>query len=87
MCVLQRVLERFDVVILDLNMPKMSGIDFMKEVVKNPELKKIPIIMITASAADDSKKLVREINPDLAGYIVKPYKTERLMELIRLWVK
>jgi len=85
--ILSQYSEDIALVLLDWQMPKMSGVDVMKAVVKNPDLKKIPIIMITASASEDSRKIAREANPDLAGYIVKPYKTERLMEMIRLWVK
>ncbi|MBF0523231.1 MAG: response regulator [Candidatus Omnitrophica bacterium] len=85
--VLSQNSEDVGLILLDWQMPKMSGIDFMKEAIKNPEFRKIPIIMITASAAEDSKKLAREANPDLAGYVIKPYKAERLIEMIRLWVK
>ncbi len=70
-------------ILLDWQMPKMTGIEFMSGVVKVPELANIPIIMITASGSDDNKKLARDVNPRLAGYIVKPYKPEELLEAIR----
>ena len=85
--ILSQQAEDIGLVLLDWQMPKMSGIDVMKEIVKNPELKKIPVIMITASASEESRQIARDAHPDLAGYVVKPYKTERLMEMIRLWVK
>lgn len=70
-------------ILLDWQMPKMNGIDFMKSVQKVPEVSSIPIIMITASSSEDSKKLARDVNPDLAGYLVKPYKPEKLIEMIQ----
>lgn len=70
-------------ILLDWQMPKMDGIEFMKGVVKVPEVAQIPIIMITASGSDDNKREAREANPNLAGYVVKPYKPEELLELIK----
>ena len=74
-------------ILLDWQMPKMSGIDFMRAVVKVPETSSIPIIMITASASEENKKLAKEVNPQLAAYIVKPYKPETLLGIIRPYVK
>ncbi|MEI7998841.1 MAG: response regulator [Candidatus Omnitrophota bacterium] len=70
-------------ILLDWQMPKMSGIELMAGMVKIPVLSSIPIIMVTASSSDENKKLAREINPKLAGYIVKPYKPEELLQIIK----
>jgi two-component system chemotaxis response regulator CheY len=67
-------------ILLDWQMPKMDGIEFMRGVTKVPEVSKIPIIMITASSSDENKKLAYQVNPRLAGYVTKPYKPEQLME-------
>ena len=69
--------------LLDWQMPKMTGIELMSGIMKIPVLASIPIVMVTASASEDNKKLARSINPNLAGYIVKPYKPEELLQLIR----
>ena len=70
-------------ILLDWQMPKMDGLDFMKGVVQVPEVASIPIIMITASGSDDNRREAREVNPNLAGYVVKPYKPEDLLEVIK----
>ena len=75
------------IILLDWQMPKMSGLDFMKTVVKFPDLIKVPIIMITASGTEDNKKQAYDVNPHLAGYVVKPYKPEELIDLIRSLLK
>ena len=75
------------VILLDWQMPKVDGISFMKAVVKVPEVANIPIIMITASGTEDNKRLAREANPNLAGYVVKPYKVEDLVTMIKSHLK
>ena len=74
-------------ILLDWQMPKMDGIEFMKGVVSVPHTSSIPIVMITASASEENKTLAREVNPKLAGYIVKPYKPETLIETIKPYIK
>ena len=70
-------------ILLDWQMPEMSGLEFMEGVVKVPAVSKIPIVMVTASGTDDNKKKAREVNPQLAGYIVKPYTPKVLVEAIK----
>ncbi len=70
-------------ILLDWQMPKMNGIDFMSGVVNVPALSSIPIIMVTASGSEDNKRQAREVNPRLAGYLVKPYKPEELIAAIQ----
>ena len=75
------------VVLLDWQMPKMNGIELMSGMMKIPVLSSIPIVMVTASGSEDNKKLAKDINPNLAGYIVKPYKPEELLQIIRPHLK
>ena len=74
-------------IILDWQMPKMDGIGFMTAVVQVPAVANIPIIMITASSAEENRKLAKDTNPNLAGYLVKPYSTETLIETVKKFVK
>ncbi len=71
------------IILLDWQMPKLDGIGFMQGVVNAPEVSSIPIVMITASGSEESKKLAHDVNPKLAGYLVKPYKREQLVETIK----
>ena len=74
-------------VLLDWQMPKMSGIELMAGMAKIPPLASIPIIMVTASGSEDNKKLAYEVNPHLAGYVVKPYKPEELLKAVQQYLK
>lgn len=74
--------EDIGLVLLDWQMPKMNGIELMSGMMKIPVLSSIPIIMVTASGSEDNKKLAKDVNPNLAGYIVKPYKPEELLQII-----
>ena len=70
-------------ILLDWQMPKLNGIEFMKATRNVPEVAGIPIVMITASGSEENKRMARDVNPQLAGYLVKPYTPEQLMETIR----
>ncbi len=75
--------EEICLILLDWQMPKMNGIEFMKGVVKVPKVASIPIVMITASGSEDNRKTAYAANPKLAGYVVKPYKPDKLIETIK----
>ena len=68
-------------------MPKVSGIELMAGMVKIPELSNIPIIMVTASGSDENKRAAHQVNPNLAGYLVKPYKPEELLAAIKPFLR
>ena len=79
--------ENIGLVLLDWQMPRMSGIELMAGMTKIPVLASIPVVMVTASGSDANKALAREINPKLAGYITKPYKPEELLGVIKPYLK
>ncbi len=57
-------------ILLDLNMPKMNGIEFLRELRADPELKQIPVVVLTTS--NEEKDKVEAYNLNVAGYILKP---------------
>ena len=68
------------IILLDLNMPKMGGIEFLREVRKNDELKNISVFVMTTSNEDRDK--VDAYNLNVAGYILKPLSMERFIEAV-----
>ncbi len=74
-------------ILLDWQMPEMSGMEFMEGVVKVPVVKFIPIVMVTASGTEENKKKARGVNPNLAGYIVKPYDPDSVVQTISPFLK
>ena len=74
--------KEIGLVLLDWQMPQMSGMEVMEAVVKVPAVSNLPIIMVTASGTDENKRKARVVNPNLVGYIVKPYTPEALLDVI-----
>jgi len=65
-------------VLLDLNMPRMSGIEFLREIRRDGDLKHLPVVILTTS--DDERDRVEAYNLNVAGYIVKPVTFLNFME-------
>jgi CheY-like chemotaxis protein len=57
-------------VLLDLNMPRMNGIEFLRELRADPELSPTPVVVLTTSDAERDK--VEAYNLHVAGYLLKP---------------
>lgn len=57
-------------ILLDLNMPKMNGIEFLRELRADPDLRATPVVVLTTSAEDRDRIDAYHFN--VAGYIVKP---------------
>lgn len=74
-------------VLLDWQMPKMNGIEVLEGIAKVPAVRDVPVVMVTASGAEENKKLAYSVNPKLAGYVVKPYKPEQMIEAIKPYLK
>lgn len=69
------------VILLDLNMPKMNGLEFLKIVKADPSLKKIPVIVLTTS--NEERDIVESFKRSVAGYIIKPVDYQKFVEAIR----
>jgi two-component system, chemotaxis family, chemotaxis protein CheY len=70
-----------DMVLTDLNMPNMDGIELIRELRSKPEFKFIPIVMLTTESATGKKEAGR--NAGATGWIVKPFKPEQLIAVIK----
>jgi CheY-like chemotaxis protein len=57
-------------VLLDLNMPRMNGIEFLRELRKDPSLRSTPVVVLTTS--DDDRDKVQAYDLNVAGYLLKP---------------
>jgi two-component system chemotaxis response regulator CheY len=72
-------------IITDINMPRMDGIEFIKTVKKIDEFKFIPIVVLSTESQDEKKMEGRKAGA--AGWIVKPYTAESLIGVVRKFVK
>lgn len=64
-----------DLVLLDLNMPKMNGIEFLKEIRSNDDLKRLKVFIMTTSDEESDRMDAEELG--IAGYIIKPLTFDR----------
>jgi len=62
--------EERRLILLDLNMPKMNGIEFLRELRQDEQLKATSVVVLTTS--DDERDRVEAYNLNVAGYILKP---------------
>lgn len=65
-------------ILLDLNMPRMGGIEFLRELRADPELRPTPVVVLTTS--NDDKDRVEAFNLNVAGYILKPVTLTNFIE-------
>ena len=73
--------ERPDLVMLDLKMPKLDGIEVLRKLKADPLTAAIPVVMITASAQKaDAERALRE---GAVGYIIKPFRIAELRDCVR----
>lgn len=67
-------------VLLDLNMPRMSGIEFLRELRADPELKATTVVVLTTS--NDTRDKVDAYNLNVAGYLTKPVTFGSFVDLM-----
>jgi len=72
--------EKPFVILLDLNMPKMSGIEFLKIVKSNANLKMIPVIVLTTSK--EKQDVLDSFELGAAGYMIKPVDYAKFVEVL-----
>lgn len=73
--------ERPCLILLDLNMPIMGGVEFLEVVKTLPLLKRIPVVVLTTSAEEQDK--CRSFDLGIAGYMRKPVDYRRFVEVMR----
>jgi CheY-like chemotaxis protein len=69
------------IILLDLNMPKMNGIEFLAVIKKEEELKRIPVIVLTTSRGELDK--IQSFDLGVAGYMIKPVDYQQFVEVMR----
>jgi len=73
--------EQPGIILLDLNMPKMNGIEFLKFVKADESLRRIPVVVLTTSK--DEQDRVDSFNLGVAGYMVKPVDYMQFVEVVK----
>ena len=74
--------SHFDVIITDIKMPEMNGIEFVKEIRKNKSYASTPILMLTANLKENKEMLKDSKESGATGWILKPFEPEKLLKTI-----
>ncbi len=70
-----------DLILLDINLPKMNGTEVLSIIKRDPELRRIPVIMLTTSSSE--KDILASYNNYANCYITKPVDLQRFMDVVR----
>jgi two-component system chemotaxis response regulator CheY len=73
--------EPFEFVVSDWNMPNMTGIELLREIRKDPALKHLPVLMVTAEAKKEN--IIEAAQAGASGYVVKPFTSVTLDEKLQ----
>ncbi|HEY7745032.1 MAG TPA: response regulator [Desulfuromonadales bacterium] len=74
--------EKVSMLITDLNMPQMNGIDLIRSVRQSPGLRFLPIIMLTTETQEAKRQEGKAAGA--SGWIVKPFKPEQLLKVVQM---
>jgi CheY-like chemotaxis protein len=73
------------IILLDLNMPRKDGREALREIKSNPDLKNIPVIVLTVSRAEED--VIRSYDLGVNSYIRKPVRFDEFIEAIKIFEK
>lgn len=69
------------IILLDLNMPKMNGIEFLKIAKNDDDLKRIPVVVFTTSKEEQDR--LESFNLGVTGYMIKPVDHDQFLDVIK----
>ena len=75
--------EQPSMILLDLNMPRMDGIEFLKTIKSDPSLRAIPVVVLTTSR--NAHDVLESFELGAAGYMVKPVDYANFVEIVKTW--
>ncbi len=71
----------YGLVVSDWNMPIMMGIDMLRAIRADPDLKHIPVLMVTAEAQKEN--IIEAVQAGVSNYVVKPFTADALLEKLQ----
>lgn len=73
--------QEFDLIITDINMPDINGLEFINFMKNNPKYKDLPLIIVSTERSEEDKK--RGMALGAVAYITKPFKADELQKIIK----
>jgi two-component system, chemotaxis family, chemotaxis protein CheY len=73
--------EDVDLVLLDMNMPRMSGLELLEAMKADKAMKRIPVVLVTTEGSDEQTQ--RGLKAGANAYVTKPFKNEELIAVVQ----
>ena len=77
--------QHFDMIITDLNMPDINGLEIIKFVKEHPAYKSIPLVVVTTQVGEEDRK--KGLALGASGYVIKPFEPDDLKKVVRRILK
>lgn len=74
--------ENFDLLISDVNMPQLNGLELVRAIKQDERYKTKPIIVLSTESSDEMKQRGKEIG--ITGWMVKPFSDEKLLKTVKM---
>lgn len=79
--VLEAEYQNICLLFLDWQLPKVDGLEILKQMARNPKTQSIPIVMLTSALSPESEEIAHLLNPNLKAFIMKPLNPAKIMEV------
>ena len=77
--------ERFDLIVTDINMPDINGLELINFVKKNPNYRDVPLFVVTTEGREQDR--TRGIALGASEYLIKPFASDVLIALVKRYLK
>ncbi len=71
----------FDLIVIDINMPDINGLELLNFLKNNDQYKDIPVLIVSTESSEEDKE--KGMNLGAYAYITKPFKTEMLQDIVK----
>ncbi len=79
--------QNIGLMFLDWQLPKVDGLEILKQVAQNPDTASLPVVMLTSANSPEDEEIARLLNPSLAAFLVKPLSPEKVAEVALPYMK
>jgi CheY-like chemotaxis protein len=73
--------QRPGIILLDINMPRMNGVEFLRVLRADPHLRRLPVVVLTSSREEQDR--FESFDLGVAGYMLKPVDYKQFVEIVR----
>ena len=79
--ILKKKHKKLCLVFLDWQLPGIDGLEVLKQMAQDKNMKELPIIMLTSAKSPESEEIAQLLNPNLKSFIMKPLDPEKIVEI------